>query len=134
MTFLKRVQYTVMSQEEHGQLCVFFILVNSLYLLLMKMQTSEAKLCKGYNIATAFLILVMDCGFWLYGGGYYPRARASIIHCIRIYLDNPYFMPDSTIHLSKNLEELSRDEGEQLRVISPEWMYPDGALHRVAAC
>lgn len=115
----------------------FFVLVNSLYLylLLVKHQIQEKRINKGYRIAAVCLILVMGCGFRLYGGGIIPgegRVGTSIIHCISAYVHNPYFMPASTIHLGESLEELSQETDEPLRVISPEWVYPDGALHGLA--
>lgn len=113
----------------------FFTLTGSMYfylLLEIKYHVHERIIKKGYQILTVCLFMVMGCGFWLFGGAVIPNTghvTTNFIHCISVYVHNPYFMPSSTIQLSESLEELSRETDKQLRVISPEWVYPDGALH-----
>lgn len=114
-----------------------FVLLNSIYLfaVLVKLGVKEIVVKVGYVAAGVVLIVVCAFGFNYSGDTLMPNEpmrETNIKHSLKVILNNPYFIPNSTIFLGEKLEQLSKDTEEQLYVVSPEWVEADQTTHAMA--
>lgn len=115
-------------------LLYFFTVLNFIYLIFLLAQSKIKE-----TVVTSICISVAICeigamvwGFKEYGGGVFPdneKKETSIRQCLSVIKNNIYFMPDSTIELGEKLNALSQECDERLRVVTPELVVMDGALH-----
>lgn len=54
------------------------------------------------------------------------------LYLYKIMLNNPYLMPNSTIMLSKQLQSTAEKYGNNINVLTPEWVFPDNHRHSLA--
>lgn len=112
----------------------FFTILNFTYLIFLLAQWRvKEKIVKGMCILFAICeVIVLAWGFQEYGGGIFydsEKKGISIRQCLTVIRNNKYFIPDSTIHLGRELDALSKQSEERMRVVTPELVLMDGALH-----
>lgn len=110
------------------------IILSSIYLcvVFLKLKAKERFIKAGYLVIGMILMAGIPYGFNKTGDTLVPGdpvAETDVKNSIKVILGNKYFMPESTIKLGEELEKLTKESGEKLYVVTPNWVYPNGAMH-----
>jgi hypothetical protein len=103
-------------------LCIFFVKI--------KMRTRMIRVW--YGILAMILCLTAAYGFDRTGGTVIEEGRvieANLKGCLRVLKENPDVMPKDTVEIGELLSRLSDEVDEQLRVVSPQWVWVDEMQH-----
>lgn len=110
------------------------IILSSIYLcaIFLKLKAKERFIKAGYLVIGMILMAGIPYGFNKTGDTLVPGdpvAETDVKNSIRVILGNKYFMPESTMRLGEKLEKLTKESGEKLYVVTPNWVYPNGTMH-----
>ena len=111
-----------------------FVVLNVIYSYILLCKVCRDKIVKAlYIVITCGMTVLLLYGFKTDGGELFVTdkmpATTSLRESINVILHNRKFIPNSTIELGKELEEISADSGEKLYVLSPQWSGVDGTAH-----
>lgn len=114
-----------------------FVILNTIYLyLLLSRLLKNGRVIKYIYLAGGIVLIATDAiGFDKYGGELFiteEPVEANIKYNLRTILENPYFVPSSTIELGNVLENVSKTTDETVRVVMPEGVDLDGTVHNLA--
>lgn len=115
----------------------FFVVMNAVYLMLYlnKWSVGIRWIKRIYTMSAIVLTCVSLWGFTMFGGNVLmgqSRQKASIRFALAAIKHNPYFIPNSTIELGEQLDEMSQESSEQIRVVTDKMVIRDGTLHPLA--
>lgn len=111
-----------------------FVVLNVIYSYILLCKVCRDKIVKAlYIVITCGMTVLLLYGFKTDGGELFVTdkmsATTNLRESINVILHNRKFIPNSTIELGKELEEISADSGEKLYVLSPQWSGVDGTAH-----
>lgn len=114
-----------------------FVMVNSVYLFILLQKFFDYSVTeKFFGSLEIILLIVLVWSYRQYGGELFltdqAPVHADLTGNLDIILHNPYFIPNSTIHLGEQLERLSGEKGEKIYVASIESSGIDGTIHNLA--
>lgn len=121
--------------------CTFaytFVILNAVYLYLFLRRLFNKKIYVQviFGVMGGMLAYMCIYSFAAYGGELFldenPPVKADIRNSLDTMIGNHYFIPNSTIELGDELENLTKQEKEKLYVVSPEGSALDGTLHTLA--
>ncbi|PWJ48372.1 DUF6077 domain-containing protein [Faecalicatena contorta] len=114
-----------------------YVIINVIYLywLLYKCLKNK-KIVKALYLTSGIILIVSDAvAFDSYGGELFATEEpvdANIKYNLKTILENPYFIPGSTIQLGEELEKLSENRGGELSVVLSEGVSMNGTVHNLA--
>ena len=114
-----------------------FVLLSAIYLCAIFVKLGVKENIVRINYVSMGIVLTAVCalGFKYSGNAAAPEEpmmETSVKQSLKVILNNRYFIPNSTIFLGEKLEQLSKEVGEQLYVISPEGVQIDETTHAMA--
>lgn len=114
-----------------------FVIMNMIYLYLLIRKYLKVRYAEGFFLfAFCGLLGIQVWGFDRYGGDIYiddnSPVEANTKGAIKTILENHYFFPNTTLELSRQLEELYKETGEVLQVVSPEVVGVNEAFHTLS--
>lgn len=114
-----------------------YVIINVIYLyLLLYRCLKDNKIIKVLYLTSGVILVISDViAFNSYGGELFATevpVEADIRYNLKTILENPYFIPGSTIKLGEELKKLSEENGEELRVVLPEGVPMNGTVHNLA--
>jgi hypothetical protein len=106
----------------------------SIYLCVMfvKMKMSGRMIRIWYGMLAMILCMTAAFGFDQTGGTVVDEGRvieANIKGCLRVLKENLEVMPKDTVEMGEILSRLSDEVDQQLRVVSPQWIWLDEIQH-----
>ncbi len=129
--------YKFVSKRAFTTWAYTFILINSVYLcaLLVKFKVKEIVVKTVYISMGAGFAILCAYGFNFSGDTLLPNEpmrETNVKYSLSVVWNNKYFIPNSTVFLGEKLEQLSKNKGEKLYVVSPEWVEIDQTTHALA--
>lgn len=111
-----------------------FVILNVIYSYILLRKVCKEKIVKSLYIAITFgMTVLLIHGFKTDGGELFVTdkmpAITSLKESLSVILHNRKFLPNSTIELGEELEDISNDRGKKLYVLSPQWSGIDGTAH-----
>jgi hypothetical protein len=114
-----------------------YVIINFIYLYGMLYKClKNKKMIKALYLTSGIILIVSDAvAFDSYGGELFATEEpvdANIKYNLKTILENPYFIPGSTIQLGEELEKLSEKKAGKLSVVLPEGVSMNGTVHNLA--
>lgn len=114
-----------------------FVMLNTIYLYqLLSCILKNRKVIKYIYLAGGILLIAADAvEFDKYGGELFVTeepVEVNVKYNLRTILENPYFVPNSTIALGNTLEEVEETTGERVQAVMPEGVDLNGTVHNLA--
>lgn len=129
--------YRFVAGRAWSTLIYTYVMINVVYLFWMLCQCCKSRKVPAAIFTAAGIFLVgMDVfAFNAYGGELFMTEQpveANVKPNLKTMLQNPYFVPHSTIELGAALETLGDTSGEKVLAVMPEGVDLDGTIHNLA--
>lgn len=114
-----------------------FVIINAFYLYVLLSNVCSKIVVKNiYLLITAGMIVLLVYGFATDGAELFVTdqmpAKTKLSKDIKVLLTNRKFMPNATIELGQELEDITKDTGDILYVLSPQFVGVDEAVHTLS--
>lgn len=114
----------------------FVIMCGFYFYILLNQKITKGGIKAVYAVLTGGMVILLVYGFKTDGKELFVTdqmpATTNLSQDIQILLHNRKFLPNATIELGEELETVSEETGEQLYVLSPQWVGVNDAAHSLS--